>query len=250
MDSSENGPFQLADLSLQFSNEMHSKRVVKKKDLADALDAVKAPPWAEDILRPLRVAGVNILRQRPRACDISPVTYSGIKNLFPDPIVADSLWVEYWGIWSELVPKYHLFRPSTPREVREAIQKANQGRLKRLMELAAIEKSHALALDQSLFTNGMTLTLWQCSKCQLEYPTDRTTQRFNRGPAVIPKLIQKIQGESVDDTDVFREFYDQAAQMGLPHNFDKLTHGAKVKALGNSALDRTMLTRYLTLGLS
>ena len=65
----------------------------------------------------------NAILQLLRGQRTPSVTYAGIKDLFIDPIVADALGVEYWGLWNELGLKYHLFRPNPPREIREAIQK-------------------------------------------------------------------------------------------------------------------------------
>ena len=248
MESYKNGTLHLADLALQFAIKKLSQKVVKKCDLKDALDTIKAVPWTKEILRELGTGRSNTILQLLRNLRTNSVTYAGIKNLFIDPIMADALGVEYWDLWNELGLKYHLFRSTPPREIREAIQKLPQGVIKTPLDLAALSKKEALVLDRSLFTDGTTLSLWQCAKCQFEFPTNRTTQRFSRDPKVATKLIQKIKGKTLEDTEISREIRDLAEQMGLPDNYDKLTPGAKVRALSNSALDRTMLTRFLTLG--
>ena len=63
------------------------------------------------------------------------------------------------------------------------------------MELAALNKTHALSLGRALFTNGLTLAIWQSAQCQFDYPTDRATQRFRKDIKGAPKMILKTQGK-------------------------------------------------------
>ena len=51
MDSNKNGTLRQEGLAQTFANETLPRRVVKKQDLKEAIDAIHASPWAKEIIR-------------------------------------------------------------------------------------------------------------------------------------------------------------------------------------------------------
>lgn len=47
-------------------------------------------------------------------------------------------------------------------------------------------------------------------------------------------------------TEIYREFTDLSPQIGLREGYEKLTPGSKMNFLGGPAIDRSSLTKYLT----
>lgn len=126
MESYKNGTENLADLAVEYDNLNLIEREINKGALQKVADTIMAIPWSRKIIKTLGSRRVNIILQRLRATQIKSLTYNAIKDLSLDPIMADTIGVEYWDIWGELSRKYHLFRAWPPKEFREAILMATQ----------------------------------------------------------------------------------------------------------------------------
>ena len=71
------------------------------------------------------------------------------------------------------------------------------------MDLANVTELQALALDRSNFAAGSVLLLWQCAKCQFEYPVGRVTKRFHSDPGAIPEIIKRTKAKELNRTETF-----------------------------------------------
>ena len=109
-------------------------------------------------------------------------------------------------------------------------------------------KRQALALDHAMQTEGATALLWQCAKCHFESPTQRNIHRFNRDPLIANKLLEKIRGKALGQTETYRRYQQIRTQLGIPPEFDHITPGAKVKMLANAKGGIDQVTQFLALG--
>ena len=248
MDSRSQGNLNLAVLATQYATKILSQERISPSDLKMVIDTLRSTPWSRPIVTQIGSRIINKIFQRLRDNKIPQCEYTALVQLICDPIKADTLTPPFWGLWDELILKYNLEKSLPHAELKTAIMKMSQGSIKTPLDLADLTKKQALVLDTSLFTSGTLALLWQCAKCQLEYPRERTTKRFHKDPKALTNMLQKIKGKGIENTTTFKEFNELAEALDLPKNFDQLSPGAKVKLLGASHIDRTQMTRYLTLG--
>ena len=251
MNSFNNGHLILSGLAMDFGVTTLSQGRVTPSDLRNVIDTIKAAHWTKPIIERIesRIHGrINFFLRLLRSTKITQTEYTAIKDTLVDPIGADSLTVQAWTLWDELMLKYNLQKSTEYVDLRATIKMLHQGTIKAPIDLANISKKEAHALDLSLFARGTVVTLWQCAKCQFDYPTNQTTKRFHGDPDALPKIIDKLAGKTIDQTPTYKEFTQIAESLGLPQNFDQLTPGNKVKLLHSSNADRSLITRYLTLG--
>ena len=83
-------------------------------------------------------------------------------------------------------------------DLRATIRSITQGAVKTPLGLASITKFQAIALDQSALAEGAVALLWQCAKCQFDYPVGRVTKRFHNDPDATPRLIDRIAGKTIE----------------------------------------------------
>ena len=238
MNSFKNGCIQLAKLALDFADKTLADRQVRPEDVELVLDTLHAAQWSKVILTQVGSNRISKILQILRGANISATAYSSLKQLLLCPIQADSLEIEQWGMRSELAQKYHIQSTIATEGFKMSVMKIAQGPIRTPLDLAQIDKKQAFALDQMVFPNGAITLLWQCAKCHMEFPTNRTARRFVRDPIVLPRLMDNLKGKSLEESGAHREFQNLAETIGLPPGYDKLTPGAKVKLLKGPGLTR------------
>ena len=248
MNSHTNGSNKVASLTFDFAWETLGKKKLSNVDLRLVIDTLRAIPWTKESIRFVKSNRINELLRRLRSTSISQMEYSSLAQTLTDPIGVDCLEKGTWTLWEELTLKYNLNKPMGTVDIRATIRSMTQGVIKTPLDLAAISKLQAIALDRSILAHGTVTLLWQCAKCQFEYPTGGVTKRFHSDPQTLPDMISRIKGKQLDQTGTARQLEELKTTMGLPKDFDKLTPGCQVKRLKAAQIDRNQLARYLSLG--
>lgn len=195
MNSFANGNLALAGLALDYGIKTLSQDKVSNSDLKNAIDTIMAAQWTRPILEQMKRGMVNLLFRLLRPTEIKQTEYASTQGTLLGPIGDDNLTIEEWTLWGGILLKYNIHKTIEQVDLRTTIKMLHQGSTKAPLGLVNMGKKQAFALDLSLFSNGAAALLWQCSKCQFEYPTNRTTKRFHNDPTAMPRLIEKISGK-------------------------------------------------------
>ena len=236
---------------MDFGVTVLSQGKVTPSDLRNVIDTIRAARWAKPIISNIESkihGGINFFLRLLRSTKITQPEYAAIRDTLVDPVDTDNLTAEAWNLWGEMMLKYNLRKNADYVDLRATIKALHQGTIKAPLGLVEINKKEAYALGLSLFARGTVVTLWQCAKCQFDYPTNQTAKRFHSDPSAMPRLIEKLAGKTITQTPTYKEFTQLAETLGLPQHFDQLTPGNKVKLLQSSNADRPLIARYLTLG--
>ena len=176
MNSFNNGHLILSGLALDHAIKIVSQKKVSKTDLSDAIDTVRAAHWTKPIINGMAQGRINFFLRLLRSTKIEQTAYAAIRDTLVDPVETDNIPTEKWSLWDEMMLKYGLHTTKEYVDLRSTIKMLHQGTVKTPVDLIELDKKQAFALDLALFARGTVVTLWQCAKCQFEYPTGRTTK--------------------------------------------------------------------------
>ena len=248
MNIQNNGRVKLACLAMEFAKKEVRNPKLTKQGLDQIVDTLLAVHWTPDAVKAVGSSDINHFLQDLRATSISTVTYTTVRDTIVDPIRKNAPSQATWNLWTELTQKYNIQKTAPAIQLIETITKLDTGTIHCPIDLADISKKEALALDSAMQTNGTTTLLWQCAKCHFEYPTQTNLQRFNRDPKVVNKVLDKIRGKKIENTETYKKYCEVRIQLGLPEDFDRYTPGAKVKTLAKAKGQTDLVTQFLTLG--
>ena len=85
-------------------------------------------------------------------------------------------------------------------------------------------------------------------KMPVRIPDQQDHQTLPQRPDSDAATDRENQRETIGETPTYHEFTQISETIDLPKDFGTITPGAKVKLLQAAHIDRTLLTRYLTLG--
>ena len=148
---------------------------------------------------------INFLFLLLRSAQIKRTEYAAVQGDLLGPIGADNLTIDARPLLGALMIRYNIRKSLEKVDPRTSIKMRHLGSVKTPLDLSSIDKRQAVALGRSLFPNGAAKLIWQCAKCQSEYPGNRTTKLPHRDPTTTPRLVEKIGGETIDCAQTYRE---------------------------------------------
>ena len=99
------------------------------------------------------------------------------------------------------------------------------------LDLSNLAKRQVQAPDLTTEGGGLIVTLWQAAKCHFDYPTPGVTQKFHKKQDIIPTLLGKIKGKSVEDTDKSPNITKQSKTSTFRRTSAKCPHATRSKPL-------------------
>ena len=159
-----------------------------------------------------------------------------------------SINILFWELWAELISKYQLAKLTSLTDYKKLLTKICAGSIESPLDLSRLTKKQAQALDLAIGGTGMTITLWQTTKCPLDYPANGATREFRKNQLLLPILLGKIKGKTAEQTDTFAQFRQEVKKLHQPDDFEKLTPVAKTKSLALARADQSQILDMLALG--
>ena len=214
-----------------------------------SLEPLKGLQWSRSVIIQLGPNRINDLMSIIKDSVLPEKEINYWRRFFFETFFDPSIiFPEFWEVWRGLITQYHLYEVVAFTQWVIIVGLLNDSSIRTPIDLTQLTFGEIHAFDQAHDNKGNLVLLWQSALCWRDENPLAQSDFSLRRERKVGRLIHQLRVDSVQETQIYKDWVKLRILLDLPEDFDSLLPLARVKLLDTKRDRGLLLEEFLKLG--